>query len=142
MIAYATSNNKQQCTDNDIIESKCIDVDDMQITKTPKPNLSLSSVSGLTPETETETSLSMQCSETWIKMQESLQLEEKENKKRIEFYVKHHLFKDLKFIPNKDFMHFSPKKQFELLSMCSFKRCHGRTSQILVKILPACREIN
>ena len=52
----------------------------------------------------------MQCSETWIKMQESLQLEEKENKKQIEFYVKHHLFKDLKFIPDEDFVHFSPKK--------------------------------
>ena len=98
LIVCSTSNNKRQCTGNDIIESKRIDVDNMEITKTPKPNLSLSSVSGLTPETKTETSLSMQCSETWMKIQECLRLEEKENKKRIEFYVKHHLFKDLKFI--------------------------------------------
>ena len=71
---------------------KSIDVVDMEITKTPKPNLSLSSASGLTLETKMEKSLSMQCSETWTKIQESLWLEEKENKKRSESYVKHHLF--------------------------------------------------
>ena len=67
LIAATTSSNKQQCTGNVNIVSNNNFVIDMEITKTPKPNLSISSVSGLTPETETETSLSMQCSENWKK---------------------------------------------------------------------------
>ena len=63
--------------------------------------------------------MSMQCSEIWMKIQENLQLEEKENKRRIEFYVKHHLFKDLKFIPDEEFMHFSPKKNSLNYLACS-----------------------
>ena len=85
LIACSTSNNKQQCTGYDIIESKSIIVVDMEITKTPKPNLSLSSVSGLTLETNMETSMSMQCSETWMKIQESLLLEKKKRRKELSF---------------------------------------------------------
>ena len=119
LIAATTSSNKQQCTGNVNIVSNNNFVIDMEITKTPKPNLSISSVSGLTPETEPETSLSMQCSKNWKKIQETLRLEEKENKKRIETYVKHHLFKDIKFIPDEDFMRFSLKKNSLNYLVCS-----------------------
>ena len=91
----------------------------MEIIKSSKPYLSLSSVSGLTPDTKTETSLRIQCSENWMKMQESLWLGKKENKKRIEFYVKHHLLKNLKFIPDEEFMHFLPKKNSLNYLVCS-----------------------
>ena len=60
LIAATTSSNKRQCTGNVNIASNNNFVIDMEITKNPKPNLSISSVSGLTPETEPETSLSMQ----------------------------------------------------------------------------------
>ena len=40
-------------------------------------------------------------------MQQTLKLEEKQNKKRILYYVKAHLFKNLKFIPSQDMMTFS-----------------------------------
>jgi len=73
---------------------------------------SVVSISGQTTESNTAAPLSMiQCSVNWIQMQKNEISEEKQNKKRIEALVKHHLFKDLKFIPSQEMMVFSSQKQ-------------------------------
>jgi len=58
-------------------------------------------------------------------MQKSLISEEKQNKKRIEAYVKHHLFKDLKFIPSQEMMVFSSQKQ-----ILNYLVCHNLNIKI------------
>ena len=62
--------------------------------------MSVSSVSGLTQITDSFASSALiQCSEKWIQMQHNFKLEEKQNIKTVETYVKQYLFKDFKFIP-------------------------------------------
>jgi len=74
--------------------------------------MSVSSVSDLTPVTNVQGSNSIiQCSDSWKQMQQSIRLEEKQNKKRIEMFVKHYLFKNLKFIPSYEMMVFTNNKQ-------------------------------
>ena len=54
---------------------------DLQSNK-QKETVSVSSISGLTPVTEnTPSSSIMQCSESWKYMQQSIQMEDKQNKK-------------------------------------------------------------
>jgi hypothetical protein len=77
-------------------------------TEQTEQTMSVSSVSGLTPLTENMTSSSiLHCSDNWKHMQQTFKVEEKQNKKQILSYVKDHLFKDLKFIPSQEMMHFS-----------------------------------
>ena len=81
--------------------------------------LSASSVSGLMPTSEVmPSSSSIQCSENWMKMQQNLKLDEKQNQKRILSYVKDYLFKDLEFIPSPEMMTFSNKMQSHNYLVC------------------------
>ena len=92
-----------------------IDKDSMQIhsmknlgTNKAEQTKSVPSIAEQTPITENTASASIiQCSDNWIQMQHSIKLEEKQNKRRIEIFVKQHLFKDLRFIPSQEMMIFS-----------------------------------
>jgi len=69
-------------------------------------------VSDLTPVTNVQGINSIiQCSDNRKQMQQNIRLEEKQNKKRIEMFVKHYLFKNLKFIPLYKMMVFTNHKQ-------------------------------
>ena len=70
----------------------------MSITMGKKKQTSVSSVSGLTPITDNTTSVSIiPCSEKFKLMRKTVQLEDKEQKKRINLYVKENVFQNLKF---------------------------------------------
>src|SRR5688500_1849311 len=74
----------------------------------PPQSKSVSSISGLTPNSDNLSSPSIiECSENFKKMTKSIELEDKQNQKRIESYVKDHLFKHLKIIPSQEMMFFS-----------------------------------
>ena len=75
--------------------------------------MSVLSVSDLTPLTSKlqESTSVIQCSKNWKHMQQSMRLEVKQNKKRIETFIKHYLFKNLKFIPSYKMMVFTTHKQ-------------------------------
>ena len=105
-------NDKQQCliTNNNILRNNSI----IEIGKKKNDlNMSVSSVSDLTFLTskKQESTSIIQCSDNWKQMQQSMRLEEKQNKKRIETFVKHYLFKNLKFIPSYEMMVFTHHKQ-------------------------------
>jgi len=106
-IVTANVSEKRQCVvihDSSMKINSLLDLE----TNNSKQTMSVSSVSGLTPITDNTTSPSIiQCSDNWIQMQQNVKLEEKQNKKGIETYVKDHLFKDLKFIPSQEMMLFS-----------------------------------
>ena len=108
--------DKWQCVIHNPNTTKNNSVNKLEISKTNQPR-SVSSISGLTPETITTESLSIiQCSANWIQMQKSVITEGK--KIKIEAYVKHHLFKDLKFIPSQEMMVFSSQKQSPNYLVC------------------------
>ena len=103
--------DKRQCliTHNNILRNNSILEFEKKHSKTTR---SVSSVSDLTPLTKQQGSTSIiQCSENWKQMQQSIRLEEKQHKKRIEMFVKHYLFKNLKFIPSYEMMIYTKNKQ-------------------------------
>ena len=95
--------------DGDLEMSKILSMD-----ADPKNQPSVSSVSGLTPVTENTTSTSIiQCGENWKKMRKNMILEGKQQKKRIDSFVKKYVFSHLKFISSPSVMIFWKKKQFK-----------------------------
>ena len=110
-IVTANASDKRQCV---IDSNKTINISsiiDLEIDKS-KQNMSISSISGLTPVSEIAKPLPInQCSDNWIQMHHSIKMEKKQNKKRIETFVKHHLFKNLKFIASQEMMNFSFQTQ-------------------------------
>ena len=81
---------------------------------------SVSSISGLKQVTDSAQTTSMnQCSESWMQMHHCIQIEENQNKKRIEMYLKHHLFKKVKFISSQKQMMFSNKKSSISYQICN-----------------------
>ena len=121
LASIVTSNapEKRQCVSD---SSKTINnnsIIDVEVDKS-KQNMSTSSISGLTPvSTIAKTFPINQCSDNWIQMHHNIKMEEKQNKKRIESYVKHHLFKNLKFIASQEMMNFSFQTQSLNYLICS-----------------------
>lgn len=106
-----TESRKHQNTN---MNQKCLNVSNvLKLDKiSMNPASSVSSVSGLTPLTDSATSALMkQCSDNWLSTKHNIKVEEKQNKKRVETYVKHYLFKDLKFISSPEMMVFEDKEE-------------------------------
>lgn len=92
---------------------------DSEKQKFTKP-LSVSSVSGLTPITDNTATIStILCSQNYMQMVRSVNMEEKQNKKRIESFVKDYLFKNLKFISSQQMMIFSSQTNSLSYLICS-----------------------
>ena len=108
-VVTGNDSEKKQCVHFNDCSSKN-NVFDVEITKSQQTN-SVSSISGLTQVIDFAAKPTInQCSESWIQMQHSIQMEENQNKKRIEMYFKHHLFKKVKFISSQKQMIYSSKK--------------------------------
>jgi len=119
-IITSNASDKRQCVSD---SSKTINnnsIIDVEVDKS-KQNMSISSISGITPPVSAIAKpLSInQCSDNWIQMHQNIKMEEKQNKKRIETFVKHHLFKNLKFIASQEMMNFSFQTQSLNYLICS-----------------------
>lgn len=72
---------------------------------------SVSSVSGITPVTDNTASISIiQCGENWKQIHRNMILEEKQQRKRIDMYVKKYVFSHLKFINSPSMMIYSSER--------------------------------
>jgi len=80
----------------------------------------ISSVSGATQTTSNiDNSSLLQCNVLWMKMKQEAFSEQRQNKKRIDIFVKDQLFRDLKFIPTGQMMLFSTKKRSLCQLVCT-----------------------
>ena len=131
MIVTANASDKRQCvsdSDRTINNSSIID---LEVDKS-KQNMSISSISGYTPVSDIAKPLSIiQCSDNWVQMHHSIKMEEKQNKKRIETFVKHH--PKIHCITRNDELFFS-NTEFELFDLRQFKHKGRRSSNILVNL--------
>ena len=61
----------------------------------------------------------MQCNKLWMQIQTDVRKEQKQNRKKIDIYVKDELFRELKFIPSGNMMLFSAKTRSISQLVCS-----------------------
>ena len=81
---------------------------------------SISSVSGATQTSNNiDNSSLLQCNALWSKMKQDAVTEQRQNRKRIDSFVKDQLFRDLKFIPSGQMMLFSTNKRSLCQLVCT-----------------------